>query len=70
MSRNAFTELEFEYNEHLARGEEAAHARALQQQEAGSVRWMCPYCTQEVADEYTPHCGEAHGAIPMPPEDE
>jgi rubrerythrin len=28
------------------------------------VRWICPYCGHEVADERTPCCGEIH-AMPM-----
>ena len=36
-----------------------------QQTSQRAVRWICPYCGHEVADERTPHCGELH-AEPMP----
>lgn len=29
------------------------------------VRWLCPFCMHEVADERTPHCGESGHARAM-----
>lgn len=43
-------------------------AQQLQDQERQSVpavRWICPYCGHELADERTPHCGEAGHARHM-----
>lgn len=73
-AREWFAQMERDYNEREERLAEARESLAAFQAEMATrtsreVKWMCPYCTQEI-DEHAPHCGEAGRAVPITDGDE
>ena len=65
-AREWFAQMERDEADALALREHTAWERA--QGTAKPVRWICPYCGHELADEQTPCCGEVH-VMPMTEDD-